>query len=54
MRKHFRPWKIDETYLLPASVHDYVPTDHLSRFIVALASREYLYLEFDAHADQVC
>ena len=36
MSKHFRPWKIDETYLLPASVHDYVPADHLSRFIVAL------------------
>lgn len=36
MSKHFRPWKIDETQLLPASVHDYVPEDHLSRFIVAL------------------
>ena len=36
MSKHFRPWKIDETHLLPPSVGDYVPTDHLSRFIVAL------------------
>ena len=36
MSKHFRPWKIDETHLLPASVHDYVPAEHLSRFIVAL------------------
>lgn len=36
MSKHFRPWKIDETQLLPASVQDYVPEDHLSRFIVAL------------------
>jgi transposase len=36
MSKHFRPWKIDETQLLPASVQDYVPEDHLSRFIVTL------------------
>jgi transposase len=36
MSKHFRPWKIDQTQLLPASVQDYVPEDHLSRFIVAL------------------
>src|SRR5262245_47149847 len=36
MSKHFRPWKIDEAQLLPPSVQDYVPEDHLSRFIVAL------------------
>ena len=36
MSKHFRPWKIDQTQLLPPSVQDYVPADHLSRFIVAL------------------
>jgi transposase len=36
MSKHFRPWKIDETHLLPPSVHDYVPAEHPSRFIVAL------------------
>jgi len=36
MSKHFRPWEIDQTQLLPASVVDYVPADHLSRFIVAL------------------
>jgi transposase len=36
MSKHYRPWKIDETQLLPASVQDYVPEKHLSRFIVAL------------------
>ena len=38
MSKHFRPWKIDQTQLLPASVRDYVPADHLSRFIVALVT----------------
>src|SRR5262245_31848212 len=36
MSKYFRPWKIDETQLLPPSVGDYVPKDHLSRLIVAL------------------
>lgn len=36
MSKNFRPWKIDERQLLPPSVEDYVPDDHLSRLIVAL------------------
>jgi transposase len=36
MSKEFRPWKIDEAQLLPPSVQDYVPADHLSRLIVAL------------------
>jgi transposase len=36
MSKDFRPWKIDEAHLLPPSVHDYVPKDHLSRLIVSL------------------
>ncbi len=34
--KHFRPWKIDQPQLLPPDVADFVPEDHLSRFIVAL------------------
>ena len=36
MSKQFRPWKIDETHLLPPSVQDYVAEDHLSRLIVSL------------------
>ena len=36
MSKYFRAWKIDETLLLPPSVQDDVPQDHLSRLIVAL------------------
>jgi transposase len=36
MSKHFRPWKIDETQLLPASVQDDVAKDHLARFVVSL------------------
>ena len=35
-RKHFRPWNIDQTLLLPPSVQDFVPKDHVSRFIVGL------------------
>jgi transposase len=40
MSKNFRPWKIDEVLLLPPSVQDYVPRDHLSRLIVALVREE--------------
>jgi transposase len=40
MSKEFRPWKIDEVQLLPASVQDYVPADHLSRLVVALVREE--------------
>jgi transposase len=36
MSKDFRPWKIDEAQLLPPSVQDYVPEDHLSRLIVSV------------------
>ena len=36
MSKHFRPWKIDQTLLLPPNVRDFVPKDHVSRFIVGL------------------
>ena len=36
MSKHYRPWKIDQTLLLPPSVHDFVPKEHVARFIVAL------------------
>lgn len=40
MSKEFRPWKIDEAQLLPPSVQDYVPADHVSRLIVALVREE--------------
>src|SRR6476659_4300210 len=36
MSKEFRSWKIDEVQLLPPSVQDYVPQDHVSRLIVSL------------------
>src|SRR3954463_1934939 len=40
MSKDFRRWKIDEAQLLPPSVQDYVPKNHLSRLIVALVREE--------------
>jgi transposase len=40
MSKEFRPWKIDEVQLLPASVQDYVAADHPSRLVVALVREE--------------
>ena len=36
MSKTFRAWRLDETLLLPPSVQDFVPADHLSRFVVSL------------------
>jgi len=39
MSKQFRPWKIDETHLLPPSVEDYVAEDHLSRLLFRWSER---------------
>jgi transposase len=41
MSKTFRDWSLDQALLLPPSVHDFVPTGHLSRFIVALVTEEF-------------
>ena len=38
MSKSYRTWQIDQPQLLPPSVHDFVPKDHLSRFVVGLVS----------------
>jgi len=35
LSKLFHRWKTDQAQLLPASVADYVPENHLSRFILA-------------------
>ena len=40
MSKTFRDWSLDQALLLPPSVHDFVPPEHLSRFIVALVTEE--------------
>lgn len=36
MSKTFRAWRLDEPLLLPPSIEDFVPADHLSRFVVNL------------------
>ena len=33
MKKSFRPWQVDQSLLLPPSVHDFVPSDHSAHFI---------------------
>lgn len=33
MSKTFRPWEVDQGWLLPASVHDFVPAGHLAHFV---------------------
>lgn len=48
MSKHYRPWKIDEAQFLPPSVQDYVPKEHLSRFIVALVRESLDLTEIEA------
>src|ERR1051325_6035292 len=40
MSKTFRPWKIDQPFLLPASVADFVGEDHLARFVLNLVQEE--------------
>jgi transposase len=31
--KRFRPWNIDQQWLLPPSIHDFVPEGHLAHFV---------------------
>ena len=33
MKKTFRPWQVDQSLLLPPSVHDFVPGDHVAHFV---------------------
>ena len=48
MSKIFRPWKIDEPQLLPASAQDFVGEDHLARFVVSLVTEELDLVEITA------
>ena len=48
MCKTFRPWKIDEPQLLPATVQDFVAEDHLARFVVSLVTEELDLVEITA------
>ncbi|MGH7173624.1 MAG: IS1182 family transposase [Gemmataceae bacterium] len=40
MSKSFRDWSRGQALLLPLSVDDFVPADHLCRFVVALVTEE--------------
>ena len=33
MNKTFRPWDIDQSWLMPSSLHDFVPPGHLAHFV---------------------
>ena len=33
MSKTFRPWDVDQSWLLPPSVHEFVPAGHLAHFV---------------------
>lgn len=33
MAKYFRSWDVEQGWLLPASVHDFVPADHAAHFV---------------------
>jgi hypothetical protein len=40
MSKRYRPWKIIEPMLLPATVQEFVDKDHLARFVLSLVVEE--------------
>ena len=40
MSKRYRPWKIDEPMLLPATVQEFVDKDHLARLVLHLVVEE--------------
>lgn len=40
MSKSFRPWKVDEAWLLPASIHDFVPAGHPAHLVRDIVREE--------------
>ncbi len=40
MAKRFRAWNIEQSWLLPPSVKDFVPTDHLAHFVRRMVREE--------------
>ena len=40
MTKSFRPWRIDETWLLPPSVQDFVPSGHPAHLVRDIVREE--------------
>jgi hypothetical protein len=39
MTKSFRPWKVDEVWLLPPSVQEFVPEAHPAHLVGSVSSR---------------
>lgn len=33
MTKTFRPWEVDQAWLLPPSIHEFVPSGHVAHFV---------------------
>src|SRR5438067_11713201 len=40
MSKSFRPWDVDQVWLLPASIHDFVPPEHPAHLVRDLVRSE--------------
>ena len=40
MTKSFRPWRVDETWLLPPSVQDFVPAGHPAHLVRDIVREE--------------
>src|SRR5215210_7583259 len=40
MTKHFRPWKVDEAWLLPPSVQEFVPEGHAAHLVRDIVAEE--------------
>ena len=38
MNKSYQPWTVDQAYLLPPSVRDWLPEEHLAWFILEVVS----------------
>ena len=41
MSKVFRPWDVEEVWLFPASVQDYVPAGHIAHLVRDTVREEY-------------
>ena len=52
MSKPFRVWDIEQDWLLPRSVHEFVPPGHLAHFVRDTVREALEYVEFDVDADQ--
>ena len=38
MSKRFRPCSLDQPFLMPPSLQDWLPQDHLARFVAEVAA----------------